>query len=503
MEDLLPLFVAIPLAVAFTLPLVARASDSVADWLANGALLVLGALALASIGDAGVYHVGAWPTPLGIDLRIDALASILLLVVNLVAFLNGLYSVEYMRSYSAKHRYYSLLLLMVAGMNGVVLAGDLFNLYVLMEIAAVASYALVAFGCAHEELEASFKYAVLGTLASTLILVAIAVVYGVTGSLNMVQIAGQIETLGDSTPLALAAALLLCGFALKAALVPFHTWLPDAHPSAPAPISAMLSGALIKALGVYVLARLVFNVLGAGDGELAALRWLGALSMVIGGVLAAGQSDIKRLFAYSSIGQVGYIALGLGLATPLGVVGALYHLVNHAVFKSLLFLNAGAVEHATGTRDLARLGGLARRLPVTGATSLVASLSIAGIPPFNGFFSKLIVVVACVQADAYGFALLAVIMSVVTLAYQLKVQRHAFLGPERAWTRKAGAEPRLMAAAMVVLAAGCVALSLLVVTGLEDPLLLGPAQRSLLAGSFKPEVVVSLATAPGIASVAP
>ena len=137
---------------------------------------------------------------------------------------------------------------------------------------------------------------------------------------------------------------------------------------------------------------------------LALLRWLGVFSMVIGGLLATGQWDMKRLFAYSSISQVGYMVLGLGLGTPLGVVGALYHLVNHSVFKSLLFLNAGAVEHATGTRDLKRLGGLRQAMPVTGFTSLVASMSMAGIPPLNGFWSKLIIIVACVQSGFFGFA---------------------------------------------------------------------------------------------------
>jgi len=205
--------------------------------------------------------------------------------------------------------------------------------------------------------------------------------------------------------------------------------------------------------------------------------------MVAGGFLATGQWDMKRLFAYSSISQVGYIVLGLGLGTPLGVVGALYHLVNHSLFKSLLFLNAGSVEYATGSRDLKRLGGLNRAIPITGATSLVASMSIAGIPPFNGFWSKLIIVVACVEAGSFGFAAVAVVMSVVTLAYQLKVLRHAFFQapPDSAPARR---EPRLMATAMVALAFGCLVLSVAVISGLGDPILVGPAARTLLAGVF-------------------
>ena len=478
------LFIALPLTMAVVTQVLAHQRPALSDWLTNATLLALAFISFYSVGKYGLYHMGGWATPIGIDLRLDPLSSLLLIVVNVVSLAAGLYSVEYMRSYTSKTHFYGLFLLLVTGMNGVVLAGDLFNLYVFLEIAAIASYALVAFGCAHEELEASFKYAVLGTVSSTFILIGITFVYAVTGTLNMAQIAARITDIGMTPPLVLAFGLFICGFSLKAALVPFHAWLPDAHPSAPAPVSAMLSGVLIKAIGIYVLARLIFNVFGVGQGELAVLRWLGVISMVVGALLAAGQTDIKRLFAYSSISQMGYIALGLGLGTPLGLVGALYHLTNHAVFKSLLFLNAGAVEQATGTRDLDELGGLNRTLPVTGATSLVGSMSIAGIPPFNGFWSKLIIILAVVEAGFMGFAVVAVAVSIVTLVYQLKVQRHAFFATPKdlltTWRR----EPRLMSLAMVVLAFGCIALSFLVMTGLRTPFLINAAQETLMRGVF-------------------
>lgn len=470
--------------MAFLLPLLARGRPVVSDCLANGTLAGLTIMAFATIGVESLYHMGAWPTPIGIDLRLDPLASLMLIAVNVVGLAAGIYSIDYMRRYTDKHRYYCLFLLLVAGMNGVILAGDLFNLYVLMEIAAVASYALVAFGCERDELEASFKYSVLGTLASSFILIGVALVYGMAGTLNMAHIASRVSESGMGPSLHIAMALFLCGFGLKAALVPFHAWLPDAHPSAPAPVSAMLSGVLIKAIGIYVLARLIYNVFGAGEGVLEVLRWLAVISMVAGGLLATGQTDMKRLFAYSSISQVGYIVLGLGLGTTLGVVGALYHLVNHSVFKSLLFLNAGTVEYTTGSRNLEQLGGLNRLIPVTGATSLVASMSIAGIPPFNGFWSKLIIIVACVQGGSYGFAAVAVVMSVVTLAYQLKVQRHAFFAAQPPASVAVHEEPRLMATAMVALAIGCMALSMLVLAGLSSPFLVGPAARTLVAGVF-------------------
>ena len=483
-QVLIPLFVALPLAVSLLIQIVARGRPVLAEWLANATMLALVLMTCYAIGDTGLYHMGGWPTPIGIDLRLDALAILLLLAVSLVGFAVALYSVDYMRRFSARGHFYSLFLLMVTGMNGVILAGDLFNLYVFLEVAAVASYSLVAFGCAHEELEASFRYVVLGSLSSALILIAIALVYGITGTLNMAHMAGRIAETGMDAPLLLAFGLFICGFSFKTALVPFHAWLPDAHPAAPAPVSAMLSGVLIKAIGIYVLARLVFNVFGVDESELGLLRWLGVLSMVVGGLLAAGQKDIKRLFAYSSISQVGFMVLGLGLGTPLGLVGALYHLINHSMFKSLLFLNAGAVEYATGTRNLKKLGGLNRALPVTSATSLIGSMSIAGIPPFNGFWSKLIIILACVESGYYGFAAVAVAISVVTLAYQLKVQRLAFFASLPDAMQNLRREPRLMALAMILLATGCIALSFAVLGGLRDPWLIGAAQEVLTAGVF-------------------
>ena len=484
-HSLIPLFVAVPLGMSLLVQLLARRRHGLAEVLTIATMLVLVLMSCYTIGAEGIYHLGGWPTPVGIDMRLDALATLLLLAVTVVGFAVSLYSVDYMRRFTARSHFYSLLLLMVTGMNGVILAGDLFNLYVFLEVAAIASYSLVAFGCAHEELEASFKYIVLGTLSSALILTGIALVYGITGTLNLTHIAVRIAETGMSTPLLLAFGLFICGFAFKSALVPFHAWLPDAHPAAPAPVSAMLSGVLIKAIGIYVLARLAFNVFGITDNELSLLRWLGLLSMVVGGLLAVGQKDIKRLFAYSSISQVGFMVLGLGLGTPLGLVGGLYHLVNHALFKPLLFLNAGAVEYATGTRNLEKLGGLNRKLPVTAATSLVGSMSIAGIPPFNGFWSKLIIVLACIESGFYGFATVAVLVSIVTLAYQLKVQRMAFFAALPEALKGIHREPPMMALAMILLAIGCIALSFAVLTGLRDPWLIGAAQQILSAGVFK------------------
>ena len=241
---------------------------------------------------------------------------------------------------------------------------------------------------------------------------------------------------------------------------------PDAHSSAPAPISSMLSGVLIKALGIYALIRIFYNVLGAPKIFIDAFLVLGAISIIIGVLLAIGQWDMKRLLAYHSISQIGYILLGMGLGTTLGMLGAVFHMLNHALFKSLLFYNAGSVELALGTRNLQKMGNLNKVLPVTSRTSMIASLSISGIPPFNGFFSKLIIIIAAIQAGAPWFAFIAVIGSLLTLASFMKVQRYGFWGDEivQSVLNKIGLR---MNTAMIILAVLCIITSILIIPGVQ------------------------------------
>jgi multicomponent Na+:H+ antiporter subunit D len=490
----LPLFIAVPLVMAFLLPMFGRKGKTAATVLANLVTVSLLVFAVASIGKTEVYEIGKWSIPLGINLVLDGLSSLLLLAISVVSAAAMLFSTRYMEQYTAKTKYLSLFLLMVAGMNGVVLSGDIFNLFVFLEIASLASYALVGFGCEHEELEASFKYMVLGSIASIFILFAIALIYGNTGTLNMAYISKAIQNSGLNAGLKFALALFIVGFGLKAALVPFHAWLPDAHPSAPAPISAMLSGILIKTLGVYALARVVFNIFGVSVSIGWLLIVLGLLSMVAGAFLAIGQWDLKRLMAYSSISQIGYVILGIGLGATLiaqganlawaslAILGGLFHLVNHAVYKSLLFLTSGSVEMATGTRQMKQMGGLAEKLPLTRTTCTVASASIVGIPPFSGFWSKMILVIAAVQAQFYWIAAIIVFVSLCTLIMYLKVQRYVFLGELPENLQQAKENKGSMLVAMVFLACLCVLMGLLVLVPCLKQAILDPAVNVLTDG---------------------
>ncbi|MFC1501479.1 complex I subunit 5 family protein [Elusimicrobiota bacterium] len=222
--------------------------------------------------------------------------------------------------------------------------------------------------------------------------------------------------------------MFLGGLFIKGGLVPFHGWLPDAYSSAPTEVSVLLAGIVTKTTGIYTLLRIVTVIFGFSSSVQNILLLVGIISIFVGAIAAIGQKDFKRMLAYSSISQVGYIVLSLGAGTPLGIAGAVFHLFNHAIFKTQLFVNAAAVEKQSGTTDMDKLGGLTERMPITGITSVVGFLSTAGIPPLGGFWSKLIIIVALWIAGYQIYAILAIAASLITLAYFLSMQRKVFFG---------------------------------------------------------------------------
>ncbi|HUX94756.1 MAG TPA: proton-conducting transporter membrane subunit [Bacteroidales bacterium] len=501
MDSLIPLFVIIPLGIAFLIPLVWKIIPSLFKYLPATGLLFLLVIAFYMLINSGsetlVYKVGGWEPvkniPIGIHLVVDGLAMSMLVIINMIGFLACLYAVPYMKKFTGENYFFILFSLMVAGMNGVVITGDLFNLFVFLELSVISSYALVAFGSSKDELEASFKYQVLGGIASLLILFALALTYWYTSTLNIDDISKVMKLAPAGKVTVFIQLFFIAGFGLKGALIPFHAWLPDAHSSAPSPISAMLSGVLIKAIGIYALLRLFFNMFQLSTEVSIIITTIGVISMVLGVILAIGQWDMKRLFAYHSISQMGYVVMAAGISMVilsrggdrnvaiLSLTGGLFHMFNHSVFKGLLFLNAGAVEYSTGTRNLKELGGLSEILPITSATSLGASLSISGIPPFNGFFSKLIIIIAAIQGRFYFLALLAVLVSIITLASFMKVQRYAFLDKLKK-TRFLNLKevPFLMCLPMVILALLCFVMSLMIIPGIREIFLM-PAVNSLIS----------------------
>ncbi len=464
--------VVIYLGGAFLLPLLYAKNDLLAGIVTSALTFlsflvsVLLGLTVFTTGERILYFAGGWQKPLGIALMVDPLSCLFLIITNFIAFLIAVYSITYTKKHSRAAYFYVLFMLILAGMNGILISMDLFNIFVFFEIASIASFVLVAFGLRAEELEASLKYTVISFIASTMILLGLAVVYGFTGTLNITAFM-RIAAGLPQTHLWFILGLFLAGFAIKAALVPFHAWLPDAHSMAPAPVSALLSGLFIKVVGFYGIIRLATNIFGSIPQIRVVLLLFGILSMVLGGLMAYGQKNIKRLLAYSTISQIGYCAIGLGIGGYLGYLGVLLHIISHAFSKSLLFLNIGAVEYMTGTTDSDKLKGLYDRMPYTTALASTGMFGIAGIPPMGNFWSKLIIIFAAVQAGYPGIAALCVLVAVITLGYFLKLQRTVYYN-KASDTAKMLEAPSGMLAPMTVLAFAAVFAGILLIPGIRS-----------------------------------
>jgi multicomponent Na+:H+ antiporter subunit D len=491
---LLPLFIVLPFLAAVVTALCRRLSGNIEKLLplaATATLFILSLFSIKPVYQALVYPVAGFAPPVGSPLIFDSLSLVMLLAINTVTFAVTLYTWHYIDSYKGGWKFFSLLMLILCGLNGVVLAADLFTMYLFLELTAICAYVLVAFGNRDIQLEAAIRYMVLGTLASVFILLGIWLLFTFTGTLNYAELSRSLLTFGPSWLTKTVLLLFITGFGLKAALVPFHAWLPDAHTSAPAPVSAMLSGLVIKTLGIYALARIIFNVLGLTPQAASVLMLLAMLSIIAGSLLALKQTDMKRMLAYSSISQVGFIVMGLALATPLGVIGALFHLLNHAFAKSTLFLNAGAVEHSTGTREYAGLGGLKEKMPLTANVSLLASMSIAGVPPLAGFWSKLIIIIACVQAGYINLAVFLAAASILTLAYMVNLQKRVFFGVLKESLKNVTEAPRSMALAMLFLTLASLSAISLMLPMFSEVVLVN-AQRVLAFGVNYAQALVNV-----------
>jgi proton-translocating NADH-quinone oxidoreductase chain N len=365
---------------------------------------------------------------------------VLLLSIAVVVFATAFVARRLLPAERARYNFLNVLVIALIGMNGTVLLSDLFSLYVFVEVTSIASFVLIAFNRDKNALEGAFKYLVLSAVATMLMLGGLALLVMSAGSTSFEGVREALRTAGGSPLVKIALGAFVCGLFIKGGLVPFHGWLPDAYSAASGAASVLLAGIATKVSGIYALIRVVTDVFPKDPVLSHALMLVGAVSIAVGAFAALTQQDLKRLLAYSSISQVGYIILGLGCGTPLAVAGAIFHLFNHAIFKSLLFVNSAALEDQLGTTDMGRMGGLGARMPVTGATNVVAALSTAGVPPLAGFWSKLIIIVALWQAHLQGYAILAALFSVVTLAYLLTMQRRVFFGkvaPEVAEVREA------------------------------------------------------------------
>ena len=425
--SLLPLAVVLPLAAAVVAPLVGRLSGRAAMAAAvTGLAASTGVLAWAAptvfSGQTLVHYVGGWgPTDgraLGIGFAADPFGMVFALIASGVGLVVVLYALSELGDLGGRElgNFACLFLLLDAGLIGTALTADLFNLFVWFELSALASYALTAFFLERPlALEAAFKMLVLTTLASFAVFIGSALLYQSQGALNLAQLQRSVE--GPVSPAAIVAfGLLVAGYATKAGLVPFHAWLPDAHTAAPGPVSALFSGLMVN-LGIVACGRLAFLVVDRSEVPLLGLLTaLGVVSGLTGALMALYQDDLKRLLAFDTVSQMGILAVALGSGTRAGLAGATYHLANHALFKSLLFLCAGAVVHTVGVERLSEMGGLARRKPALASAFVVGIAAIAGVPPFNGYFSLVLIHEGVRESNAGVLALALLAVEVLTVA---------------------------------------------------------------------------------------
>lgn len=451
---------------------------------------------------------------IGISLEVDALSLFFGLLVAVAVFVACIYSFKYMEHDDNGREYYTLFLMLSGGVMGLVLSGDLFNMFIMVEILTFAAVALTAFrNKANGALEAAFKYLIVGSMGSTCILVGTVMLYAQTHTLNFAQLSALIPG-NMNTATKLAYALLLVGYATKSFVVPFHPLAADAHGAAPASISVLISGVLTKS-GLYGIIRIsyfLFQSMGLGPIQFL-LVFVGSLSMFVCVTMALAQHDFKRLLAFHSISQIGYVLTAAGLCTAMGISAGLYHAMNHTLFKGLLFLAAGAVLHETGTTDLNRLGGLSKKMPHTTVLFLIGAASISGIPPFNGFVSKWSIYQAtylkAVESGNIGYLLvtiIALVTSVLTLASFVKVTQSVFFGQLPKELENTKEVPFGMRFAMGIFAVLCVVTGLfprLVTTYLTEPAAravfnVGDYINSMMGAGYAESVMAVPPAAPNI-----
>jgi multicomponent Na+:H+ antiporter subunit D len=425
-------------------PVVALLHPRGLAWAAStAASLVALAIAVAMTssvmgGETLLYRMGSWPAPYGIELEVDALGALLLLVVtgaSSLALLGGRAVIDREIDSRRQPLFYSAWLLVLAGLAGIVVSADAFNIFVFMEISSLASYVLVAGGPDRRALPAVFKYLMMGTIGATFYLIGVGLIYLMTGTLNLADIETRIQDVAEQRPILVAAGFITIGLALKAAVFPLHVWLPNSYTYAPHAVTVFLAACATK-VSIYVLLRfdfLIFQPHLAGH-ELQFtyfLMPLALLAVLVASAVAMTERNLKRLLAYSSVAQIGYIMLGASLVSAAGVSAGILHLFNHALAKGALFLTVACLAMRCSGLRLEELGGCARRMPWTMGAFVVAGLSLIGVPGTAGFISKWYLISAAYAYGATGLVLVAIIVvsSLMAVVYIWRVVETAYFAP--------------------------------------------------------------------------
>ena len=465
-EHLPALQVVVPLAAAPLIVLLRHPGIAWALAVAASAFAFGASLALAAeVARTGVisYAMGNWPPPWGIEYRVDALSAFVLVLVSAIGALVAPYA---WRSVAAElpreqhYLFYAVYCLCLAGLLGMSITGDAFNLFVFMEIASLSMYVLIALGRDRRALLASYQYLVLGTIGATFYVIGVGLLYLATGTLNIADLAARLPQIGGTRPVLAALSFITVGVSLKLALFPLHLWLPNAYAYAPSAATALLAATATK-VSVYVLLRFYFTVFGAALVVDALpvpeiLIGLSIAAVVTASLVALWQADLKRLLAYSSVAQIGYITLGIGMATRDGLTAAVVHLFNHGITKGALFLLVGGIALRAGGAGFERLQGLARTMPVTCLGVTLAGLSLIGVPGTAGFISKWYLVLGALEAGLWWLAGLVVLTSLIAVAYVWRFVEAAYLGEPPAGGARGAEAPLSMLAVSWLLVAACI-----------------------------------------------
>jgi multicomponent Na+:H+ antiporter subunit D len=423
----------IPLISAMLAPLLGKLHKSAGWYLAVCVTFVAFLCSLSllnTVMDSGAisYRLGSWAPPMGIEYVVNYFNGFVLAIIAGISFIVTIYgkkSVETEITESKIPFFYSAYLLFIAGIMGIVITGDIFNLYVFIEITALSSYALISMGKNRKALMASYHYLILGTIGATFIVLGIGYLYIATGTLNMNDLLHRLPELYSSTTVITGFAFLMVGLCLKLALFPFHTWLPNVYTHSPSIVSSIMAATSTKVMA-FVLLRIMFTVFTLKfSAEVIPvtkiLMVLSCLAIILGSLMALGQSNIKRMLAYSSVGQIGYIILGASIANELALTGSLIHIFNHAIMKGMLFMIAGAVIYKTGIVNIKDMEGLGKRMPWTMAAFTIGAMSMIGFPFTVGFISKWYLATGAIKAGMWYLVPVLLVSSIMTAFYFWRV----------------------------------------------------------------------------------
>jgi multicomponent Na+:H+ antiporter subunit D len=434
------------------------------------------------------YYLGGWPPPMGIELVLDAFNSFVLVVILAMALLTAVWARQGAALDIPPEKtvpFFVVFQLLVTGLCGMTITGDIFNLYVFVEITSIAAYVLVASGRGARSLIAGFNYLVLGSIAAGFIVLGIGYLYVATGTLNMGELAAMLPASYGLATVHAAFLFLMIGFSIKVAFFPLHLWLPDAYTESPAVVTILIATATSK-VTAYAMIRVIFSVftpqyITESFPVTEVILIIAAIAIIAGAVLAIAQDNLKRMLAYSSISQMGYIMFAIGIANQIALEGGLLHIMAHAVMKGCLFMVAGMIIYRTGITGIHQMSGLSRTMPLTCAAFALAGASMIGIPPTIGFMSKYYLVLGAVEAGQYLAAAVLLIGSLLAAVYIWRVIEIMYFGDHHEGALHSGPEaPLSMLVPVLILAASCLLLGLFVDIPLE---IIGPAVTLLLGGS--------------------